>query len=116
MLNFIQPSTRPRSSIKEVLRDLGDDAVLLCYEKPGQFCHRHLVAQWLKVDLQATNLIALPNGLNILARNNAVILFTKPDDRKEITNSPIDATTTLYCEGMTVLSVEGSKLYKVRMS
>lgn len=22
--------------------------VLLCYEKPSDFCHRHLVAQWLK--------------------------------------------------------------------
>lgn len=21
--------------------------VLLCYEKPGDFCHRHLVAEWL---------------------------------------------------------------------
>ena len=21
--------------------------VLLCYEKPADFCHRHLVAQWL---------------------------------------------------------------------
>jgi hypothetical protein len=36
---------------KEVLRDLGEDAVLLCWEKPGEFCHRHLVAQWLKEKL-----------------------------------------------------------------
>lgn len=26
----------------------GKDVVLLCYEKPGDFCHRHLVAEWLK--------------------------------------------------------------------
>lgn len=25
----------------------GKDAVLLCYEKDGDFCHRHLVAEWL---------------------------------------------------------------------
>jgi hypothetical protein len=33
---------------KEVLRDLGEDAVLLCYEKPGLFCHRHLVSAWFR--------------------------------------------------------------------
>ena len=25
-----------------------DSVCLLCYEKPGDFCHRHLVADWLK--------------------------------------------------------------------
>ena len=24
------------------------DVVLLCYEKKGDFCHRHLVSQWLR--------------------------------------------------------------------
>ena len=24
------------------------DIALVCYEKPGDFCHRHLVAEWLK--------------------------------------------------------------------
>lgn len=24
-----------------------NDIVLICYEKPGDFCHRHLVADWL---------------------------------------------------------------------
>lgn len=36
---------------KEVLRDLGEDAVLLCWEKPGEFCHRRLVAEWFKEKL-----------------------------------------------------------------
>lgn len=26
----------------------GKDVVLLCYEKPNEFCHRHIVAQWLR--------------------------------------------------------------------
>ena len=26
----------------------GKDICLLCYEKPNDFCHRHLVANWLK--------------------------------------------------------------------
>lgn len=25
-----------------------DNKVLLCYEKTGEFCHRHLIAHWLK--------------------------------------------------------------------
>lgn len=25
----------------------GKDIVLICYEKPTDFCHRHLVAEWL---------------------------------------------------------------------
>ena len=25
----------------------GQDFALVCYEKPGDFCHRHLVAEWL---------------------------------------------------------------------
>ncbi len=25
-----------------------DDFTLLCYEKPNEFCHRHLVAEWFK--------------------------------------------------------------------
>lgn len=32
----------------KVIEDLGDDAILLCYEEPGEFCHRRLVADWLK--------------------------------------------------------------------
>lgn len=41
-----------------VLWDLFDlagdkDIVLICYEKPGDFCHRHLVADWLN----KTNLV-----------------------------------------------------------
>lgn len=25
-----------------------DDITLICYEKPGDFCHRHLVSKWLR--------------------------------------------------------------------
>lgn len=25
-----------------------DGKILLCYERPDQFCHRHLLAEWLK--------------------------------------------------------------------
>ncbi len=47
-----------KTNILTVLRDLidltnavenhvGKDICLICYEKPGDFCHRHLVADWL---------------------------------------------------------------------
>lgn len=29
------------------LQELHEDAVLLCYEKKGDFCHRHLLAEYL---------------------------------------------------------------------
>lgn len=31
----------------EVLSDLGDDAVLMCWESPEKFCHRKVVSDWL---------------------------------------------------------------------
>lgn len=33
---------------RNVLMYLRDGDVLLCYEKPGEFCHRHVAAEWLK--------------------------------------------------------------------
>lgn len=27
-----------------------DSIVMLCYEIPSKFCHRHIVAEWLKLD------------------------------------------------------------------
>lgn len=29
----------------------GKDCILLCYEKPSDFCHRRLVAEWLKSEI-----------------------------------------------------------------
>ena len=39
---------------KQVLSDLGEDAVLLCWEGPSKFCHRRLVAEWLQEKLEIT--------------------------------------------------------------
>ena len=38
-----------KSEILQELTELcgGRDVVLLCYEKPMDFCHRHLIATWL---------------------------------------------------------------------
>lgn len=29
----------------------GDDVTLLCYERPGDFCHRRIVADWFEQNL-----------------------------------------------------------------
>jgi hypothetical protein len=31
-----------------IAAELGDNAVLLCFEKPGEICHRRAVAEWLE--------------------------------------------------------------------
>jgi uncharacterized protein (DUF488 family) len=36
----------------EVYNDLGEDAILTCWEKPEEFCHRHVVANWLNNKLK----------------------------------------------------------------
>ena len=36
---------------RQVYEDLGEDAILLCWEPPGGFCHRRLVAAWLEEHL-----------------------------------------------------------------
>ena len=33
---------------EEVYRELGENAVLLCWEKPGDWCHRRRVAEWFE--------------------------------------------------------------------
>jgi hypothetical protein len=34
--------------------ELFKNHVLLCYEEPGQFCHRRLVAEWLEKELNVS--------------------------------------------------------------
>jgi hypothetical protein len=36
---------------KEIFNRLGDNAVLLCWEKPNERCHRRRVAEWLEAKL-----------------------------------------------------------------
>jgi hypothetical protein len=45
MLSKLNPSL-VLEELKSTSKD--QDIVLLCYEKPGDFCHRRLVAEWLK--------------------------------------------------------------------
>ena len=36
---------------KAIVEILGPDAILCCYEKSGEFCHRHMAAAWLQDEL-----------------------------------------------------------------
>jgi len=36
---------------KTVYNELGEDAVLLCWEVKGKFCHRRIVAEWFRMTL-----------------------------------------------------------------
>ena len=37
---------------EKVYQELGHDAVLLCWERPEKFCHRHIVSKWLSQHLK----------------------------------------------------------------
>jgi len=35
----------------QVYKELGENAILLCWEGPKKFCHRQLIAKWFKEKL-----------------------------------------------------------------
>ncbi|WP_156181066.1 DUF488 family protein, N3 subclade [Desulfovibrio sp. TomC] len=45
---FVLSRLNPVEVLNEIKSLFGDDASLLCYEKPGDFCHRRIVAEWLE--------------------------------------------------------------------
>jgi len=59
----------------EVYNDLseyGEEVILLCYEEPEDFCHRHLVAGWLEMKLGITikEVEEVNNNINIIEINS----------------------------------------------
>lgn len=53
---------------QKVFDDLAEDAILLCWEAPGKFCHRRLVAAWLEEKL-GVQMPELPQGYRHNQRN-----------------------------------------------
>ena len=41
-------NTLDKEAVRRMLTSFDKDGILLCYEKPGEFCHRHIVADWLE--------------------------------------------------------------------
>lgn len=46
VLKNISPSEIEKELKTLAKRQTSDKIILLCYEKPGDFCHRHLVSDW----------------------------------------------------------------------
>jgi uncharacterized protein (DUF488 family) len=36
---------------EKVVAEVGENAILLCWEAPGEYCHRRMVAAWLETEL-----------------------------------------------------------------
>ena len=34
-----------------VYKELGEDSIIICYERYDKFCHRFIVAEWLEKEL-----------------------------------------------------------------
>lgn len=47
VLNTLNVETVIKELYSLANKNQDEDIVLICYEKPGDFCHRHLVADWL---------------------------------------------------------------------
>jgi hypothetical protein len=44
--------------VHEIAKEAGKDAILVCYEGVGKFCHRHLVSMWfMKAGYVVTELV-----------------------------------------------------------
>ena len=51
-----------RLSPQQVLADLGPDAILCCFERERERCHRSLVAEWLEAEL-GIEVPEVPHGI-----------------------------------------------------
>lgn len=65
--------------IDNVLKELGENPILLCYEDVDQFCHRHIVAAWIELK---TGLI-VPE-IKTLSTGQIVIINTDNDIKKRV--------------------------------
>ena len=50
-IEYLKLIKKRGASPNRTLADLGENAILLCYEKPDDFCHRHIVAWWIGREL-----------------------------------------------------------------
>ncbi len=59
-------------SPSDILNKLSDGSILLCYEKPQEFCHRQIVAIWLELffNIEVREVCVLEDGtLKVFPRN-----------------------------------------------
>lgn len=51
-IQYYQKSVLDKLDPKQVFDELGKKAILLCWEKSAEFCHRHLVSWWFEKNLR----------------------------------------------------------------
>ena len=49
--NEILSKLNPKEVYEELCALVEGEPILICYESPGKFCHRHIIAIWLSVAL-----------------------------------------------------------------
>ena len=104
-LNSLDPH-----AVKRFLTSFDKDVVLLCYEKPGDFCHRHIVADWIEENL---GLIVEEYDFNKVKAEKEIVEYIKfnPCTEEELTDmfgiNPIPLLRRLEGE-----APEGYFLYK----
>lgn len=82
-------------AVKRFLTSFDKDVVLLCYEKPGDFCHRHIVADWLEENL---GFVVEEYDVNNLKKEQELIRYISYNtcSLNELTNMfDIDVTAVL---------------------
>lgn len=54
-----------------IVEEYGNNVTLLCFEKPGDFCHRRLVAEWFEQNLQ----IEVPEWTSPIPKKKLTLRF-----------------------------------------
>ena len=62
-----------------ILKKIPDGSILLCYEKPDEFCHRHLVAFWFELFLGISTSEVIENP-----KRETVRKVSRPDYLKQM--------------------------------
>jgi thermostable 8-oxoguanine DNA glycosylase len=71
---------------KTVYEELSENSVLLCWELPGQFCHRHLVAEWFMkhLNVKVYEMLDFFTEEEIVNAEKIVERFKKPKEKIDI--------------------------------
>lgn len=50
LISYLQTLKDRKLDPQKVAEELGDERIMLCYETPTAFCHRHIVAWWIETN------------------------------------------------------------------
>lgn len=49
--DHVLKNLNPLDVYNNIVNTYGLNVSLICYEKPGEFCHRHLISEWFNINL-----------------------------------------------------------------